>query len=87
MGPPPPHARMTRLFFEMNAYDINTRIADEGKMPLAPLMRVHYLSRGGTIMRDENVTVRCVVVDHPPVKPAFAYRFDSRPLDCDLWRH
>ena len=28
--------RMTRLFFEMNAYDINTRIADEGKVPIVP---------------------------------------------------
>ena len=75
---PPPLARMTRLFFEMNGYDINTRIADEGKVPLAPLVHVHELSRGGAVMQDENVTVRCVVVDHPPVKPAFAYRFDSR---------
>ena len=75
---PPPLARMTRLFFEMNAYDINTRIADEGKVQLAPLVHVHELSQGGTIMQDENVTVRCVLVDHPPVKPAFAYRFDSR---------
>src|SRR5687768_7657712 len=75
---PPPLARMTRLFLEMNAYDINIRIADEGKVPLPPLVHVHELSRGGTIMQDENVTVRCVLVDHPPVKPAFAYRFDSR---------
>ncbi len=75
---PPPLARMTRLFFEMNAYDINTRMADEGKAPLAPLVRAHELTRGGTVMRDENVTVRCVLVDHPPVKTAFAYRFDSR---------
>jgi ribonuclease BN (tRNA processing enzyme) len=75
---PPPLARMTRLFFEMNAYDIKTRIADEGKAPLAPLVQVHELRQGGTVMTDKNVTVRCVLVDHPPVTPAFAYRFDSR---------
>lgn len=75
---PPPLVRMTRLFLAMNAYDINTRIADEGKVPLAPLVHAHDLTRGGVVMRDENVTVRCVLVDHPPVKPAFAYRFDSR---------
>src|SRR5688500_1647475 len=28
---PPPLARMTRLFFEMNASDIDLRIADEGR--------------------------------------------------------
>lgn len=75
---PPPLERMTRLFFEMNAFDINTRIADEGKAPLAPLVRVHELTRGGRVMQDENVTVRSALVDHPPVTPAFAYRFDSR---------
>ncbi len=74
---PPPLARMTRLFFEMNEYDIMTRIADEGKIPLAPLVRAHELTRSGIVMQDENVTVRCAIVDHPPVKPAFAYRFDS----------
>jgi ribonuclease BN (tRNA processing enzyme) len=75
---PPPQARMTRLFFEMNAYDIKTRIADEGKVPIAPLVHVHELNRGGLVMQDDNVKVRSALVDHPPVKPAFAYRFDSR---------
>src|SRR5205085_11864096 len=74
---PPPLARMTRLFFKMNAYDIRTRIADEGKAPLAPLVHVHELTENGIVLKDENLTVRCVLVDHPPVKPAFAYRFDS----------
>ncbi len=75
---PPPLTRMTRLFFEMNAYDIKTRIADEGKVPLSPLVHTHELVKAGTVMQDENVTVKCALVDHPPVKPAFAYRFDSR---------
>ncbi len=69
---------MTRLFFEMNGYDIRTRIVDEGRTPLAPLVHVHELTRGATVMQDENVTVKCALVDHPPVKPAFAYRFDAR---------
>jgi ribonuclease BN (tRNA processing enzyme) len=74
---PPPLAQMTRLFFAMNAYDIRMRIADEGRPPLAPLVHVHELTRGGAVMRDANVAVTCALVDHPPVKPAFAYRFDS----------
>jgi ribonuclease BN (tRNA processing enzyme) len=74
---PAPLTRMTRLYFEMNAYDIKVRIADEGKVPLVPLVHVHELSRGGTVMEDENVKVTSVLVDHPPVIPSFAYRFDS----------
>src|SRR5262247_242573 len=47
---PPPLEKMTKLFFEMNAYDIDTRIANEGRVPLAPLVRVHELSQGGLVM-------------------------------------
>jgi ribonuclease BN (tRNA processing enzyme) len=74
---PPPIDQMTKLFFEMNAYDINIRIADEGRVPLVPLVRVHEFSQVGLVMRDENVTVTSALVHHPPVEPAFAYRFDG----------
>jgi ribonuclease BN (tRNA processing enzyme) len=74
---PPPLTKMTRLFFEMNAYDIDTRIANEGRVPLVPLVHVHELEEGGLVMRDENVKVTATLVRHPPVVPAFAYRFDT----------
>ena len=74
---PPPLERMTRLFFEMNAYDINTRIADEGRVPLVPLVSVHELTGDGVVMQDENVRVTAALVVHPEVTPAFAYRFDA----------
>lgn len=74
---PPPIARMTELFFEMNEYDITTRIADEGRVPLVPLVHVHELNLAGAVMHDENVKVTAVLVDHPPVTPAFGYRFDA----------
>jgi ribonuclease BN (tRNA processing enzyme) len=73
---PPPLARMTDLFLEMDAYDIETRIKDEGRPPLKDLIRVHEISAGGPVMRDARVTVTAALVDHPPVRPAFAYRFD-----------
>ncbi len=75
---PPPLEKMTRLFFEMNDYDIKTRIADEGRVAIAPLVRVHELSRGGLVMQDENVKVTAALVRHPPVVPAFGYRFDAQ---------
>lgn len=74
---PPPLGRMTKLFFELNAYDIATRIADEGRVPLEPLVHVHELRDGGVVMRDELLTVTSTLVDHPPVVPSFAYRFDA----------
>jgi ribonuclease BN (tRNA processing enzyme) len=75
---PPPLRKMTRLFFEMNAYDIKTRIGNEGRVPLVPLVHVNELRHGGAVMSDDNVKVTAALVDHPPVVPAFAYRFDAR---------
>lgn len=74
---PPPLERMTKLFFEMNASDIDARIESEGRVPLAPLVHVHELVNGGLVMEDENLKVRAALVDHPPMVPAFAYRFDA----------
>ncbi len=74
---PPPLEKITSLSFEMNAYDIKTRIADEGRVPLVPLVHVHEFGQAGPVMQDENVTVKAALVDHPPVAPAFAYRFDA----------
>lgn len=74
---PPPLVRMTRQFFQMNKYDIDVRTANEGRIPLQPLVHVHELRTGGEVLRDERVKVTSVLVDHPPVVPAFAYRFDG----------
>ena len=74
---PPPLARMTEQFLELNAYDIATRIADEGRPLLAPLMRAHDIASAGEVYRDERVRVTCALVKHPPVVPAFAFRFDT----------
>ena len=74
---PPPLGEMTRLFMRMNAYDIRTREADEGRAPFAPLIHPHELRNGGPVFRDAHVTVTCALVDHSPVKPALAYRFDT----------
>jgi ribonuclease BN (tRNA processing enzyme) len=74
---PPPLEKMTRQFLGMNEADIGTRIADEGRPPLAPLVRAHDITRSGNIFSDENVKVTAALVDHPPLTAAFAYRLDS----------
>lgn len=73
---PPPLKEMTRLFLAMDDYDIRTRIADEGRPPLTPLIVPHEITRGGVVMQDARVKVTAALVQHPPVVPAFAYRFD-----------
>jgi ribonuclease BN (tRNA processing enzyme) len=74
---PPPLERMTKLYFEMNAYDINIRISDEGRLPLTQKIFVHEFSKDGVVLQNESVKVTAAVVHHPPVEPSFAYRFDT----------
>ncbi len=57
------------------AAGLRTRVDTWG--PLVPLVHAHEMSQGGLVVKDENVTVTSILVDHPPVVPAFAYRFDT----------
>ena len=74
---PPPLLKMTDLFLQMNAYDIDIRIRDEGRVPLSPLIHPHELTEPSVVLQDENVKVTSALVDHPLVAPAFGYRFDG----------
>lgn len=74
---PPPLEKVTKLFLEMHASDIQVRIADEGYPPLAPLVHPHELTRSGPAVSDGAMKVSMTVVPHPLMEPAFAYRFDT----------
>jgi ribonuclease BN (tRNA processing enzyme) len=74
---PPPLARMTALIEEVNRIDIETRIADEGRPPFAGLVVPHEITTGGVVMEKTGLKVTAALVDHPPIRPAFAYRFDT----------
>jgi ribonuclease BN (tRNA processing enzyme) len=74
---PAPLIRMTAQFLALNAQDIEARMADEGRVPLAPLLRPHDLDRAGVVLDDGKVRVTTAMVDHPPFKTALAYRFDT----------
>ena len=74
---PPPLEQMTESFLELNEYDIETRIDDESRVPLESLIQAQEISEGGRVMEDENVSVTSALVEHPPVEPSFAFRFDT----------
>jgi hypothetical protein len=46
---PPGMNKMTDLFLELNAYDINIRIPDEGRPPLKPMIFPHEINQGGPV--------------------------------------
>ena len=74
---PPPLDTMTRRLLEAHDYDIALRIRDEGRPPLAPLVRTREITEGGEIFRDDRVRVTAALNAHVPIEHSFAYRFDT----------
>jgi ribonuclease BN (tRNA processing enzyme) len=72
----PPMQDMTRSWFDTIRYEMNIRIQD-GFPPIEPHVHVHEIRDAGVVFRDERVTVTAAVVHHPPIAPAFAFRFDG----------
>ena len=75
-GPPPTKA-MTAAYWELNRFDIETRIADEGRPDLRKLVTAHEFDKPGLIMENGDVKVSAAQVRHPPITQAYAYRFDA----------
>lgn len=75
---PPRTRKMMDDFLDMNAIDIKVRQEEEGRPPLAPLIATHEIDADGVVMEDDRVRVTAALVDHYTLKPAFAYRFDTR---------
>ena len=67
-------ADVWRHFCRSLAYDIETRIADEGRPPLETLIEINEFSDGDVAARD-GVTITALRVDHPPVTDCFALKF------------
>ena len=74
---PPPLKAMTEMYFELNKFDIETRIADEGRVDLRTLVIVHEFDKPGPVMQNDDVRVTAARVRHPPITQTYAYRFDT----------
>lgn len=74
---PPPLKQMTEDF--MRAYKTTVDFwAEDFKMAPLKSINVQEVSAAGPVTQDDNVKVSAIVVEHPPVKPALAYRFDFK---------
>lgn len=74
---PPPLVGMTEKFLDMNRFDIDTRVDDEGLPLLDGLIAPSEVTRECVVHEDENVRVTATLVNHPPIETALAYRFDT----------
>jgi len=73
---PPPLAAITDAYWQLNRFDIETRIADEGRIDLRKLVTAHEFAAPGQVMENRDVKVTAARVRHPPIAQAYAYRFD-----------
>ncbi|HZB93157.1 MAG TPA: MBL fold metallo-hydrolase [Stellaceae bacterium] len=72
---PPPLAEMTKDFLRAYRQTVEFWAEDFHMKPLSSIA-VKEISAAGPVTEDENVKVSAIIVNHPPVKPALAYRFD-----------
>lgn len=68
---------MTRAYWAVNRFDIETRIADEGRRDLRELLVAKDIAESGPVMQDERVRVTAFRTPHPPITDNFAYRFET----------
>ncbi|MDT3679016.1 MAG: MBL fold metallo-hydrolase [Burkholderiaceae bacterium] len=57
-------------------FDIETRIGDEGKPDLRKLVVAHEIAGDGEVFRNDSVRVTAMRVEHPPIRDAYALRFE-----------
>jgi ribonuclease BN (tRNA processing enzyme) len=74
---PPPLRQIVRDSLAASSFDIQSRIREEGRRPLTPMVTVQEHVRGGLIYQDARVKVIGTLVDHYSVKPAFGYRIET----------
>ena len=79
---------MTEAYWQLNRFDIETRIADEGRADLRKLVTAHEFSEGGLVMQNAEVKVtlraRAPSADRAGLRLPLRRR---RPLDRHLRRH
>jgi ribonuclease BN (tRNA processing enzyme) len=75
---PPGIKKMTQDFLNYVKFDIDTRIVDEGRPDPRKLIIAHDINKPGLVLANDDVRVSAGLVRHPPIKQAYAYRFDAK---------
>ena len=68
---------MTKTFFELNRFDIETRIEDEGRPDLRKLLIAKDITEDGVVLQTADVKVTALRTPHPPITDNFAYKFET----------
>src|SRR5438445_3971777 len=68
---------MTRTYWELNKFDVETRIADEGRPDPRPLLIAKDVTEDGVVLQTSDVKVTAFRTPHPPITDNFAYKFET----------
>jgi ribonuclease BN (tRNA processing enzyme) len=68
---------MTDLYWQMNRFDVETRMADEGKPDPRKLLVASDIEEG-VVLELPGIKVSAIRVPHPPVVDSFAFKFETK---------
>jgi len=68
---------MTKAFWELNKFDVETRIDDEGRPDPRKLLIAKDIVDDGVVLKTSDVTVTAFRTPHPPISDNSAYKFET----------
>ncbi|OKO67786.1 MBL fold metallo-hydrolase [Bradyrhizobium sp. NAS96.2] len=68
---------MTKEYWELNKFDVETRIEDEGRPDPRKLLIAKDITDDGMVLKTSDVTVTAFRTPHPPIVDNFAYKFET----------
>ncbi|WP_338694130.1 MBL fold metallo-hydrolase [Bradyrhizobium sp. 26S5] len=68
---------MTKDYWELNKFDVETRIEDEGRPDPRKLLIAKDITDDGVVLKTSDVTVTAFRTPHPPITDNFAYKFET----------
>jgi len=68
---------MTRTYWELNKFDVETRIEDEGRPDPRKLLIAKDIAEEGVVLQTADVKVTAFRTPHPPIMDNFAYKFET----------
>src|SRR6202043_3367407 len=68
---------MTKTYWELNRFDVETRIEDEGRPDPRKLLIAKDITEDGVVLQTEDVKVTAFRTPHPPITGNFAYKFET----------
>src|SRR6202171_1940030 len=68
---------MTKTYWELNKFDVETRIDDEARPDPRKLLIAKDITEDGVVLQTADVKVTAFRTPHPPIVDSFAYKFET----------